>query len=168
MVSTLLIVTVAVLALGIGYSLLRNAHVATRARQDSVQNTPEIDIEIFRVLFDRNQELQLRQYLTASQFAAFERRRIGIALRMMRLLDRTAGMLMQRARLTRTNNDPEVAREIDQLIVQAFQLRLNLILARLCLYLKWVFPAWTVTLPAFEVRYQHLLDSMHAASGAVA
>jgi hypothetical protein len=168
MVSTLLIVAVAVLALGVGYSLLRNAHVASRAERDALPNPPEVDVEIFRVLLDRNQELQLRQYLTSNQFATFERRRIRIALRMLRLVDDNAGMLMQRARLAKSKNDSEVVGKMDQLIGNAFQLRLNLVLARCCLYLKWVFPSWTVFLPAFDVRYQHLLDSVYALGGAIA
>jgi hypothetical protein len=166
MVSTLLILAIAALALGLGYSLLRNAHLAARVQQE--QNSFEIDVEIFRVLLDANQELQLRQYLTAIQFAAFERRRIRIALRMLRVVDHNTGMLMQRARLAKIKNDSEVAAKMDQLIGNAFQLRLNLILARCCLYLKWLFPSWTVVLPAFDVRYQHLLDSMYAPGGAMA
>jgi hypothetical protein len=168
MVSTLLIVAVAVLALGLGYSLLRNAHVAARAEHDALANPGEIDVEIFRVLLDRNQELQLRQYLTSSQFAGFERRRIRIALRMLRLVDDNARMLMQRARLAKNKNDSEVAGKMDQLIGSAFQLRLNLLLARFCLYLKWVFPTWEMSLPAFEVRYKYLLDSTHATGRAFA
>jgi hypothetical protein len=168
MVSTLLIVAVAVLALGLGYSLLRNAHVAARAEHDALANPGEIDVEIFRVLLDRNQELQLRQYLTSSQFARFERRRVRIALRMLRLVDDNASLLMQRARRAKSKNDSEVVGKMDQLIGNAFQLRLNLVLARCCLYLKWVFPTWAMSLPAFEMRYQHLLDSMGAAGGAFA
>ena len=168
MVSTLLIVAVAVLALAFGYSLLRNAHVAARPEQDALQNPSEIDVDIFRVLLNRHQELQLRQYLTTSQFAAFERRRIRIALRMLRLVDDNAAMLMQRARLAISKNDSEVIGKMDQLIASAFQLRLNLLLARFCLCLKWIFPSWAMSLPAFEVRYQRLLDSVHATGSAFA
>jgi hypothetical protein len=75
---------------------------------------------------------------------------------------------MQRARLAKIKNDFEVAVEMDQIIGSALQLRLRLILARCCLYLKWLFPSWTVFLPAFDVRYQHLLDSMYAPGGAIA
>jgi len=166
MVSTLLIVAVAVVALGLGYSLLRNAHVA--AGHDSLQDPTAIDVEIFRVLLDRHQELQLHQYLTSSQFASFERRRIRIALRMLRLVDHNTGMLMQRARMAKSRKDSELAGKMDELIGNAFQLRLNLTLARICLYLKWVFPSWTVFLPAFDVRYQHLLDSVYAPGRAMA
>jgi hypothetical protein len=87
---------------------------------------------------------------------------------MLRLVDDNARMLMQRARLAKNKNDSEVAGKMDQLIGNAFQLRLNLVLARCCLYLKWVFPTWAMSLPAFEVRYQHLLDSMHATGRAFA
>ena len=87
---------------------------------------------------------------------------------MLNLVDENAGMAMELGRLAKLKGDLAAAAKIDELIGTAFQLRLNLLLARLYLYIKWVFPSWAVSLPAFEVRYQHLLDSMHATSRAFA
>jgi hypothetical protein len=87
---------------------------------------------------------------------------------MLRLVDDNAGMAMELGRLAKLKGDSSLAPKIDEMIATAFQLRLNLLLARLCLYLKWIFPSWAMSLPAFEMRYQHLLDSMRASSGAIA
>jgi len=125
-------------------------------------------VQIFRILLDRKEEAQLRSSLSRNQFVTFQRRRIRLALRMMRLVDENAGMLMGLGRLARMKGDPTLTQKVDELIATAFQLRLNLLLARLCLYLKWLFPSWTVSLPAFEVRYQHLLDSLQTSSSAAA
>jgi hypothetical protein len=84
------------------------------------------------------------------------------------MVDDNAGMAMELGRLAKMKGDPALVQRIDEMIATAFQLRLNLLLARLCLYLKWVFPSWAMSLPAFEVRYQHLLDSMHATGRAFA
>jgi len=168
MVSTLLTLAIASLALVLAYALLRRAHTGLRDGHDWEQRKHAIDVEIFRVLLDRNEENQLRRFLPPHQFANFERKRIHLALRMLRLVDDNAGMAMELGRLAKMKGDLALAAKIDEMIVTAFQLRLNLLLARLYLYLKLVFPSWSVSLPAFEVRYQHLLDSMHATSRAFA
>ena len=168
MFSTILTLAVALLALGLAYALLRHAHTGVRDNDDWEQRKHTIDVEIFRVLLERNEENQLRRFLSPHQFSRFQRRRIHLALGMLRLVDDNAGMVMQLGRLAKTKSDLARAPQIDEMIATAFQLRLNLLLARLCLYLKWVFPSWAVSLPAFELRYQHLLESMHATSGALA
>jgi len=168
MVSTLLTLAVASLALVLAYALLRRAHTGLRDGHDWEQRKHAIDVEIFRVLLDRKEENQLRRFLLPHQFANFQRRRIHLALRMLSLVDDNAGMAMELGRLAKMKGDLALAAKIDEMIATAFQLRLNLLLARLCLYLKLVFPSWSVSLPAFEVRYQHLLDSMHATSRAFA
>jgi len=168
MVTTLLILAVAFLALVLAYALLRRAHAGVRDGQDWEQKKHPIDVETFRVLLDHNEEAQLRRFLPPTQFAIFQRRRTHLAFQMLHLVDENARMAMELGRLVKLKGSPALAPRADQMIAVAFELRLNLLLARLCLCLKWIFPAWTVTLPAFEVRYQHLLDSMHAASGAVA
>lgn len=168
MVSTLLTLIVASLALVLVYALLRRAHTGADDDHAWEQCKHAIDVEIFRVILDRNEEVQLRRFLPPHQFAVFQRRRIHLALRMIRLVDDNATMAMQQGRLAKMKGDLELAPKIDEMIAMAFQLRLNLLLARLCLCLKWIFPSWAMSLPAFEVRYQHLLDSMHATGEAFA
>jgi hypothetical protein len=168
MVSTLITLAVASLALVLAYGLLRRAHTGVRDDFDWEKRKHAIDVEVFRVILDRNEENQLRRFLPTHQFANFQRRRIHLALRMLRLVDDNAGMAMELGRLAKMKGDLALAAKIDEMMATAFQLRLNLLLARLCLYLKLLFPSWTVSLPAFEVRYQHLLDSMHATSRAFA
>lgn len=168
MLSTLLTLAVALLVLVLAYALLRRAHTGVRDDHDWEQRKHEIDVNIFRIILDHNEENQLRRFLAPHQFARFERRRIHLALRMLSLVDENAGMAMELGRLAKVKSDLALAAEIDEMIATAFQLRLNLLLARLCLYLKWVYPSWPVSLPAFEVRYQRLLDSMQATNRAFA
>lgn len=168
MVSTLLTLAVALLALVLAYALLRRAHSGVQDIDDWEQRKQAIDVDIFRVLLNRNEELQLRRFLSPPQFANFQRRRICLALNMLRLVDDNAGMAMELGRLAKMKGDPALAPKIDEMIATAFQLRLNLLLARFCLCLKWIFPSWAMSLPAFEVRYQRLLDSMHVADRAFA
>jgi hypothetical protein len=168
MVSTLLTLSVALFALVLAYALLRHAHTGLRDNHDWEQRKHAIDVDIFRLILDHNEENQLRRFLPPHQFAKFQRRRIHLALRMLRLVDENAGMAMQMGRLAKMKGDLALAPKINEMIATAFQLRLNLLLARFCLYLKWIFPSWALSLPAFEVRYRHLLESMHTTRRAFA
>ena len=53
--------------------------------------------------------------------------------------------------------NPRLAREVEELIYGALRLRVNLSLIQPCLWLKWLFPGWTVSLPAVEMPYEELL-----------
>src|SRR6478752_5868270 len=146
MVTTLLTLAVGLLALALAYALLRRAHTGVRDDQDWEQRKHAIDAEIFRVLLDRNEEVQLRRLLPPNQFSKFQRRRIHLALNMLRLVDENAGMAMELGRLAKIKGDLALAPKIDQMIAEAFQLRLNLLMAKVCLYLKWIFPSWAMSL----------------------
>jgi hypothetical protein len=168
MVSTLLILAVASLALVFVYAVLREGHAVVRSYEDWEEKKHDIDVRIFQVLLNRDEEIQLRRFLSKGQFSTVQRRRIHVALRMLQLVDEDAGMAMALVRLARVKGDPALAQQVDELIATGFQLRMNLLLARLCLYLKWAFPSWTISLPAFDVRYQYLLDALRSSSPAAA
>jgi hypothetical protein len=160
MVSTLLVFAAALSALALAWSLLRRVHPEIRNRQDWDEKKHEIDVHIFRALLDRNEERYLRSTLSRNQFREFRRKRIRLALRMLRLVEENAGMLTKLGQLARMKGDPALTEQADELVATAIQFRLNLVQARLSLWLKWLFPFWTVSLPAFEAQYQQLLDSL--------
>jgi hypothetical protein len=73
------------------------------------------------------------------------------------LVGENAAMLMKLGQLARTELNPSLAREAEDLIYSALRLRVNLVLAEPCLWLKWIFPGWALSLPAVEVPYEELL-----------
>lgn len=160
MVSTLLILVAVSSALALVWSLLRSGHTEIRSGRDWEEKKHEIDVQIFRALLDRNEERYLRSSLPHHQFQDFQRKRIRLALNMLRLVEENAGMLIRLGQLARMKGDPALTQKADELVASAIQFRLNLLLARFSLCLKWLFPSWTVSLPTFEVRYQTLLDSL--------
>jgi len=160
MLSTLIVLAAAVSGLALAWSLLRRVPPEIRNRDDWEERKHEIDVQIFRALLDRNEERYLRSALSRHQFQEFRRKRIRLALRMLRLVEENADMLMKLGQLARLKGDPALTEKADELVATAIQFKLNLLLARLSLYLTWFFPSWTVVLPAFEVRYQNLLDSL--------
>jgi len=70
---------------------------------------------------------------------------------------KNAAMLMKLGQLARTEGNPSLAREAEELIHGALRLRVNLSLVQPCLWLKWLFPGWTISLPAVEMPYEELL-----------
>ena len=160
MVSTLLVLAAAISALGLAWSLLRKGQLEIRDGQDWEDKKHDIDVQIFRTLLDHNEELYLRSSLSPTEFKVFYRRRIRLTLRMLRLVEENAGMLIRLGHLARLKRDEELTRQADELIADAIRFRLNLFLARPCLYAQWLLPLSASPLAAFGLQYRHLLDSL--------
>jgi hypothetical protein len=160
MVSTLLVLAAALSALALAWSLLSRVHPEIRNAGDWEERKHEIDVQIFRALLDRNEECYLRSSLSRNQFQEFRRKRIRLALRMLRLAEENADMLMRLGQLARLKGDSALSEKADELVATAIRFRLNVLPARLSLYLRWLIPSWQGSLPTFEVHYQHLLDSL--------
>ncbi len=83
---------------------------------------------------------------------------MALALHWLNLVGENAAMLMKLGQLAKTESNPALAREAADLIHGALRLRVNLMLIEPCLWLKWIFPGWALTLPAaVETPYQELL-----------
>ncbi len=158
MVSTFLILAVVLLSLVLTGALFWRRSPEIRSAADWVAKKHEIDVRAFDALTDLNDERRLRRCLPARRFRHFQRRRIRLALRFLQLMEENAGMLTSLAQLARTQRDTVLTQKADDLIALAFQLRLKLPLVRLYLYVKWLVPSWTATLPAFESSYRELLN----------
>lgn len=160
MASTLLILAVASAALILVWRLLRGSKTDIHSVQDWQEKKHEVDVQVFRVLVDPNEERYFRNSLTNTQFQHFQRRRIHLALRMLGLVEANTGMLIRLGQLARMQSDPILVQRADQLITAAIHLRFNLLLARLSLSVKWLRPTWNLTVPVIEVRYLYLLNSL--------
>lgn len=159
MVSTLAILAVASAALVLAWSLLRGC-LDTYDGCVWEEKRHDIDVNIFRVLIDSDEEQFLRNSVSRNQFLVLQRKRIRLALRVLRMVEDNAGMLMKLGQVARTKGDPTLTRSADQLIATAIQLRFNLLLAGFCLSIRWAFPSCDLSVPAFEERYQQLLVSV--------
>jgi hypothetical protein len=161
MVSTLIILAVVAAALaGVWFLLFHTGCRGPFTARDWDEKKHDVDVEIFRSLLNLDDERYLASSLSRDEFAAFHRKRTSLALKMVRMANENAGMLMRLGSLAAAAEDAALAEEGDQLVAAATQFRLNLLLAQFCLWLKWIFPRWSVSVPAVEMRYQHLLDSL--------
>jgi hypothetical protein len=62
--------------------------------------------------------------------------------------------------LAKTEANPGLASEAEDLIRGALRLRVNLLLAQPYLWLRWLFPGWALSLPAIEIPYAELLTHL--------
>ena len=119
----------------------------------------EVDIAIFRGLLDRDDCHYLRKTLQLAQFRALRRKRIHLALRMLRAIEENADLLMEVAKAAK-RSDLVRQQQAEELIEKVFKFRLNLLRARFCLLLQWFFPSWVMPLPAFAALYAQLQNSL--------
>lgn len=160
MVTTLLTFSIVSLVLILRYAVVRGWRSDKLSIQDWEHRKHEVDLEIFRAILDRDDLRYLRTSLSPREFQALQRKRIRIALRILRLVQENADLLTGVLGLTELKCVPAaLEQESDEFANGVMQLRLNLIRAKISLYLEWVFPFWAPSLPALSAQYQRLVQS---------
>lgn len=158
MVSTITTLLVSVLSLYLVWTIVRPGLPEIKSLEDWESKNHAVDPEMFRLLLDPAEERYLRQELPPHEFRVFQRRRMALALSWLNLAGENAAMLMKLGQLAKVESNPELARQAAELIHGALRLRVNLMLVEPCLWLKWIFPGWALSLPAaVETPYQQLL-----------
>jgi hypothetical protein len=160
MVSTLLVLSIAAVSIALTWALLRGRGMEVRGLEDWEAHRNEVDFEMFRWLIDPAEERYLQQSLSKTQSRNFLRKRIGLALRVMALMGENAALLTKLAELARGAQSTALVREAEALSTAALRLRMNLGLMKLCLWIKWCFPNWSLSVPAWEIGYNTLLNHL--------
>ncbi len=157
MVSTLAILFASVLSLFLVWTVLRPGLPQIRSLGDWERKKHDVDLAAFRILLDPSEEKYLRTLFPPSEFRRFQRRRLGLAMCSLNLIGKNAAMLMKLGQLAKAGANPALTEDAEDLIQGALRLRVNLLLVQPYLGLKWLFPGWTLALPAFELPYEELL-----------
>ena len=157
MVSTFIILALALSSLVLVWTILRPGLPEIRSLDDWEAKKHAVDLEVFRMLLDPAEEEFLRTSLPPFEFRLFQRRRLGLALRALELVGKNAAMLMKLGQLAKVSANPALVKEGGDLIHGALRLRVNLLFVRPYLCLKWIFPGGTLSVPAPEMRYDELL-----------
>ena len=157
MVSTFIILALALSSLVLVWTILRPGLPEIRSLDDWEAKKHAVDLEVFRMLLDPAEEEFLRTSLSPFEFRLFQRRRLGLTLRALELVGKNAAMLMKLGQLAKVSANPALVKEGGDLIHGALRLRVNLLFVQPYLCLKWVFPGGTLSVPAPEMRYDELL-----------
>jgi hypothetical protein len=158
MVSTITILFAAGLSLFLVWTVLRPGLPQIGGLDDWEAKKHQVDLDVFRILLDPAEETYLRRLFSPSEYRSLQRRRLVLALHSLDLIGKNAAMLMKLGQLAKAGADPALAKEADDLIYGALRLRVNLMLVEPCLRLKWLFPGWTLSVPALEMPYEELLS----------
>jgi hypothetical protein len=145
------------LSLFLVWEVLRPWLPAITSLEDWEAKRHNVHPEVFRILLDPSEEKYLQRALPPREFRVFQRKRLALALLTLDLVGRNAAMLMKLGQLAKMEGNPELAREAEELIHGALRLRVNLSLVQPCLWLKWLFPGWSLSLPTVEMPYEELL-----------
>jgi hypothetical protein len=161
MVSTLVILFASVLCLLLVWAVVRPGLPRIRSLDDWEARKHDVDVDAFRLLLDPAEEQYLRRSLPPPQFRSFQRRRLKLALDSLDLVGKNVAMLMKLGQLAKTGGDARLTQQAEELIYGTLRLRVNLSLVQPCLWLKWLFPGWRVSIPAFAIPYEELLDYLN-------
>jgi hypothetical protein len=159
MLSAILVLGLALTALILTWSLL-----IPRTRDASEDRNWEesaylMHVQILRALLERNEFRYLQRTLPRADLENCLRKRVRLTLQALRLVEDNTNLLVELAHKSKLDNDSEDARRADALLAATVQLRLNLLLARSCLYVQWLFPT-SALLPEWTKPYQHLLTCL--------
>ncbi len=161
MASTLVILLAAGICLFLTWAVLRSGLSQIKSLDDWEVKKHEVDLDGFRLLLDPAEEQYLRASLPEPEFRSFQRRRLQLALGSLDLVGKNALMLIKLGQLAKAGANPSLAREAEELTQGALRLRVNLLLVQPYLGLKWLFPGWTLSVPALALPYEELLNYLN-------
>ena len=161
MVSTIAILSVAGLSLFLVWTLLRPGLPQIGSLEDWEAKRHEVDLAVLRILIDPGEERYLRSLFSPPEYRRMMRRRLTLALNSLGLIGENAAMLMKLGQLAKAGANPALAQEAEELSHGALRLRVNLMLVEPYLRVKWLFPGWTLSVPAFEMPYEELLSYLN-------
>ena len=151
---TMIVIALALGAIGLFYTVARN-----RGTQSRTALRP-VDMQALRTLFDRDDELFLREKLPNSRFRGLKRRRIRVTLRYVARVSSNASVVMRMGESARLSPDPEVARAALQVLEVAAQIRLQCLLAFAKLSAEFAVPSLQLTPATLVPRYQALRENV--------
>jgi hypothetical protein len=152
----IVLVTVAVLALGIILRLaVKQSLQAKRSVSLAVEIRP-IDIEAFRNLTDSAEDSYLRHRLPAAQFRMVRRSRLRAMAAYVHIAGSNAAVLVRVGEAARASGDARLAEASQQLVNDALLLRRNAHVALVRIYLALAWPNSDFAAVRMVERYEHL------------
>jgi len=140
MIITLLLIIVALLALGFLIRLAKGRTASSEALENPREHIRAVDVEAFRNLVDPDEEEFLRTNLPPAEFRRIQRERLRAAVEYVSCAAQNAAILLRVADAGRRSADPATAQAAEKLVDNAIRLRLYASLAIPRLYLGMILP----------------------------
>jgi hypothetical protein len=156
MIITLILVSVALLALGFLIRLAKGRALPAQVLENPGEHMRAVDLEAFRNLVDRDEEEFLRTNLPASEFRRIQRERLRAAVEYVSCAAQNAGVLLRLADAGRRSADPATAEAAEKLVQNALRLRLYALQAIPKLYLGMALPGARISAVGIAERYEQM------------
>ena len=151
---TLIVIILALCAIGLFYTAV------TSRKKRARQNIRPIDMQAFRAITSRNDEMFLRRRLPHSEFSRLKRRRIRVTMLYVKRMANNAAVVMRMGEMARTSSSPDVAQLAAQISETASQIRLQCIVAFTKLSIEFAVPSLQLNPATLEPSYQALRDNL--------
>jgi hypothetical protein len=140
MITTLILVAFASIALLFLIRVAKGQASAPGALENPSEHTRPVDVEAFRNLIDPEEEEFLHTHLRPADFRRIQRERLRTAVEYVSGAAHNAAILMRLGEAARHSPDPATAEAAEKLVDNAIRLRLYAFHAMASLYLAMVLP----------------------------
>src|ERR1700704_4950357 len=152
-------ITVIVIALALCAVVLFYTAVRSRRKQ-AAQSYRPVDLNAFRTLMDRDDELFMKEKLPHSKFTRLKRQRIRVTMRYVARIASNSSAVMHLGETARLSPTPEVASTAAQVMELAAQIRLQCLVALAKLSLEYAVPSLQLTPAMLVPKYDSLLENL--------
>ena len=154
MTITVLVVALALCAVVLFYMAVRSR------RKQAGQSVRPVDLNAFRTLMDRDDELFMKEKLPPSKFRHLKRQRIRVMARYVARIAANASAVLHVGEAARQSPAPEVAQAAAQVMELATQIRLQCLVALAKLLLEYAVPSLQLTPAMLVPKYQTLRENV--------
>ena len=160
MITTFVLIAIAVLALAFFLGTLRGRASAVADAPKLRGRTRSLDLLAFRNLVDPDEENYLRERLPRGEFRALQRERLRAALDYVQCVAANAAVLLRVGEAARRSEDPRVAATGQELVDTALDLRIYALLAQGKLYAGILIPGLRISPARIADSYEHLTRAL--------
>jgi hypothetical protein len=152
-------ITVLVIALALCAVVLFYMAVRSRRKQAG-QSVRPVDLNAFRALMDREDEVFMKARLPRSKFFHLKRKRIRLVVRFVARIAANASAVLHVGEAARLSPTPEVAYAATQVMDLAGQIRVQCLIALTKLAAEYVMPSLQLTPAMLVPKYQSLRENV--------
>jgi hypothetical protein len=152
-------ITVIVIALALCAVMLFYMAVRGRRKQAG-QTLRPVDLNAFRTLMDRDDELFMKEKLPRSKFTQLKRQRIRVTARYVGRIASNASAVLHLSEAVRLSPTPEVAAAAVQVMELAAHIRLQCLVALAKLSVEYAMPSLQLTPAMLVPKYQTLRENV--------
>jgi len=159
MTLAIVLVTAAVISLGVILRLAASRSLQSRGGAAQVSAIRPIDVEAFRNLIHPSEDYYLRRRLPAPQFRVVRRARLHAMAAYVQVAGENAAVLVRVGEAALASGDPRIAEAAHQLVNDALLLRRNATLALIRIYMALAWPRSEFAAVRVVDRYEQLSGS---------